>query len=265
MKIGFYQFSPIFGENKKNLEKVANLLLKCDADLVVLPELAFSGYLFIEKNEVLNLSQPIPGNISDTLKEIAIKKDMAIVTGFAELAGDKTYNSSFLVTPQGDITIYRKNHLFHEEKLYFEPGDLGFPVVTVKGVKIGMLICFDHFFPEAARTLALQGAQIICHPSNLVIPGKAQITTRTRSIENRVYWVLANRTGTEERGGKKFTYSGLSQISDPDGRIMVQAGEFEEGFFAVEINPELAKNKSITPLCSLFEDRRLDTYQLDKK
>ncbi|MCL2480990.1 MAG: acyltransferase [Spirochaetaceae bacterium] len=262
MKVGFYQFSPVFGEPQKNLETIAAQLLKCDADLVVLPELAFSGYLFIEKKEVFTLSEAIPGAISNKLKEIAIKKDMAIVTGFAELAGDKVYNSALLVTPEGNINIYRKNHLFHEEKLFFEPGDSGFPVFTVKGVKIGILVCFDHFFPEAARSLALQGAQVICHPSNLVIPQKAQITTRARSIENKIFWILANRTGSEIRGEKKFTYSGLSQISDPEGRIMVQAGEFEEGFFAVDINPELAKNKSITPLCSLFEDRRTDIYLL---
>ena len=262
MKVGFYQFSPEFGEPKKNLEKVTEQLSKSDADLVVLPELAFSGYLFIEKKEVLAFSEAVPGEISTTLREIAIKKDMAIVTGFAELAGDKAYNSALLITPEGDIKTYRKNHLFHEEKLFFEPGDLGFPVFTVKGVKVGMLVCFDHFFPEASRTLALQGAQIICHPSNLVIPFKAQITTRSRAIENRVFWVLANRTGQEIRGEKKFTYSGLSQISDPDGRIMVQAGELEEGFFTVDINPELAKNKSITPLCSLFQDRRTDIYKI---
>ena len=260
MKVGFYQFSPIFGEPKKNLEKITDILSKCDADLVVLPELAFSGYLFIEKKEVLALSDTIPGPNSDKIREIAIKKDMAIVVGFAELAGDKIYNSALLATPEGNIHIYRKNHLFHEEKLFFEPGDTGFPVFTVKGIKIGILVCFDHFFPEAARALALQGAQIICHPSNLVIPQKAQITTRARSIENKIFWILANRTGTEVRGEKKFTYSGLSQISDPDGRIMVQAGELEEGLFTVEINPDLSKNKSITPLCSVFQDRRTDLY-----
>ncbi|MCL2705757.1 MAG: acyltransferase [Spirochaetaceae bacterium] len=262
MKVGFYQFSPFFGEPKKNLEKITEQLLKCDADLVVLPELAFTGYLFTEKKEVLDLSEAIPGTISNKLKEIAVKKDMAIVTGFAELVENKAYNSALMVTHEGNINIYRKNHLFHEEKLFFEPGDSGFPVFTVKGIKIGILVCFDHFFPEAARSLALQGVQIICHPANLVIPQKAQITTRARSIENKIFWILANRTGSEIRGEKKFTYSGLSQISDPEGRVMVQAGEFEEGFFAVDINPELAKNKSITPLCSLFEDRRTDIYLL---
>ena len=262
MKVGFYQFSPFFGEPQKNLEKITEQLLKCDADLVVLPELAFSGYLFIEKKEVLSLSETIPGAISDKFREIAVKKDMAIVTGFAELAGEKVYNSAFLVTPEGNIHTYRKNHLFHEEKLFFEPGNSGFPVFTVKGVKIGILICFDHFFPEAARSLALQGAQVICHPSNLVIPAKAQITTRARSIENKIFWILANRTGTETRGGKKFTYPGLSQITDPDGKILTQADETEEGIFTAEIDPDLAKDKSITPLCSLFEDRRTDAYLL---
>ncbi len=262
MRAGFFQFSPVFGEPEANLKKITAALMKSDADLAVLPELALTGYLFTEKKEVSLLAETIPGPSAEKLAETAVKKNMTIVTGFAERSGETIYNSALLVTPEGDFRIYRKNHLFHEEKLFFTPGDLGFPVFSVKGVKIGLLVCFDHLFPEAARTLALQGAQIICHPSNLVLAGKAQITTRSRSIENRVFWILANRFGTETRGDKTLSYSGCSQITDPDGRIMVQAGGEEEGFYTADINPELAKDKSVTPLCDLFQDRRTDIYLL---
>ncbi|MDX9799786.1 MAG: nitrilase-related carbon-nitrogen hydrolase [Spirochaetia bacterium] len=262
MRAGFYQFAPIFGKPEQNLKKITDTLSKSDTDLAVLPELALTGYVFNDKQEVLNLSETVPGRSTEILAELAIKKNMTIVTGFAEKSGTAVYNSALMFTPAGEIKTYRKNHLFHEEKLFFTPGDLGFPVFTVNGVKIGLLVCFDHFFPEAARTLALQGAQVICHPSCLVLTGKAQVTTRSRSMENKIFWILANRFGTEVNGEKSLSFSGCSQITDPDGRIMVQAGDFEEGFFAVDINPALADDKSATPLCSVFKDRRTDIYLL---
>ncbi len=262
MKCGFYQFNPEFGNPGKNLKTITDALSNTNADLAVLPELCLSGYLFIEKEELIKLSETVPGPSTEKLSRLCIKKNMAVVLGMAEKDGDEYYNSAVLISPEGNIYSYRKNHLFHEEKLYFKKGNKGFPVFTVKGVKIGLLVCFDHMFPESARTLALQGAEIICHPSNLVLTGKAQITTRSRSMENKVFWILANRYGTESRGEKTLAYSGCSQISDPDGRIMIQAGESEEGFYSVEINPELARNKQITSLCDVFKDRRTDIYLL---
>ena len=262
MKCGFYQFNPEFGNPGKNLDTIINTLSKVNADLVVLPELSLSGYLFLEKKEVSEYAEPVPGPSTEKLSELSKKKDMAIVIGMAEEEGGEYYNSAVLITPDGEIQSYRKNHLFHEEKLFFKKGNNGFPVFTVKGIKVGLLVCFDHMFPESARTLALQGAEIICHPSNLVLTGKAQITTRSRSIENKVFWILANRYGTENRGEKSLTYSGCSQISDPDGRIMIQAGEFEEGFYSVDIDPDLARDKQVTALCDVFKDRRTDIYLL---
>ena len=262
MKCGFYQFDPEFGNPEKNLDTIISSLSKVDADLAVIPELSLSGYLFLEKAEVEKLAEPVPGPSTEKLSKLSKEKDMAIVIGMAEEEGGEYYNSAVLVTPEGGIHSYRKNHLFHEEKLFFKKGNNGFPVFSVKGVKIGLLVCFDHMFPESARTLALQGAEIICHPSNLVLTGKAQVTTRSRSIENKVFWILANRFGTENRGDKILTYSGCSQITDPDGRIMIQAGEFEEGFYCVEIDPEQARNKQVTTLCDVFKDRRTDIYLL---
>jgi len=262
MRCGFYQFNPEFGKPDENLETIMNKLSGIEADLVVLPELSLSGYLFLDKKEVMKTSETVPGPSTKKLAKLAKEKDMAIVIGIAEESEGEYYNSAVLITPDGKIRSYRKNHLFHEEKLFFKKGDKGFPVFTVKGVKVGLLVCFDHIFPEAARTLSLQGAEVICHPSNLVLTGKAQITTRSRSIENKVFWILANRYGTENRGEKELTYSGCSQITDPDGRVMIQAGEFEEGFYSVEIDPELARNKQVTSLCDVFKDRRTDIYLL---
>ena len=262
MKCGFYQFDPIFGNTEKNLEKIISTLSGSDADLVVIPELSLSGYLFLDKEEVEKTAETVPGPSTEKLSELAKNKDMAIVIGMAEKSGGNYYNSAVLITPDGKTHTYRKNHLFHEEKLFFINGDLGFPVFNVKGVKTGLLVCFDHMFPEAARTLALQGAEVICHPSNLVLTGKAQVTTRSRSIENKVFWILANRSGTENRGEKSLTYSGCSQITDPEGRVMVRAGEKEEGLYTVDIDPELARDKKVTPLCDVFQDRRCDIYLL---
>jgi predicted amidohydrolase len=131
----------------------------------------------------------------------------------------------------------------------------------VDGVRIGLLVCFDHFFPEAARSLALQGAQVICHPSNLVLE-HAQRNTITRAVENRVFWVLANRVGTETLDGRTLVFNGASQVVSPAGDIQVRAGRDTEELRVVEIDPAMALNKKVTPRNDLFEDRRTDLYRL---
>lgn len=122
-----------------------------------------------------------------------------------------------------------------------------------------MLVCFDHFFPEAARSLALHGAQIVCHPSNLVLE-YAQTNSVTRAIENRVFWVLANRVGSETVGDKTLEFSGRSQIVAPDGRVIAHADSKTEELLVVEIDPSEALDKKVTPRNDLFLDRRTDLY-----
>jgi predicted amidohydrolase len=261
MRIGFYQFSPVFGDVKANLQQIERALEGVEVDLIVLPELANSGYLFTSAEEVATLAEPIPGPTTEFLQKLARRRGCHFVLGLPERAGDLFYNSAVLVGPKGVIGIYRKAHLFYEEKLFFQPGDLGFPIFDVQGVKLGLLICFDHLFPEAARSLALKGAQIICHPSNLVLPTYGQLTTRVRSIENHVFWVLANRCGTEDRGTKKLTYTGCSQVTASDGSILSEATAEEETLKIVEIDPAKALDKHVTKLNDLFEDRRPDLYK----
>jgi predicted amidohydrolase len=123
-----------------------------------------------------------------------------------------------------------------------------------------MMICFDWLFPEAARTLALQGAEVICHPSNLVLPYCPQAMI-TRSLENRVFTITANRVGTEERvPGKPLKFIGTSQVTSPDGDVLCRAGSKREEAVAVEIDPARARKKLITPMNDIFRDRRKDLF-----
>jgi predicted amidohydrolase len=262
MRIGFCQFAPRFGDTEGNLEHVASALRRTRAELLVAPELALSGYLFGSRREVERLAEPLPGPATETLQRAARASGCHLVIGLAERAGRRLFNSAALIGPQGLLGRYRKLHLFAEEKLYFAPGDSGFPLFEVEGVKVGLLVCFDHMFPEAARTLALAGAQLICHPSNLVLPEYGQLTTRVRSIENRVFWVLANRHGREERHGRSLRYTGCSQITASDGRILARAEAEADAVQVVEIDPAEAVNKKVTPYNDLFGDRRPEAYRL---
>ncbi len=260
MRVGFFQFAPVFGEYEENIDRITEGLKDARADLIVLPELALSGYNFTTREEAEAAAETVPGKTTEILQKTSRDRGSYIVTGMAEKGEDGIYNSAVLIGPDGVEGIYRKMHLFAGEKRLFSSGNKGFPLFKVNGINIGMLVCFDHLFPEAARSLALKGARIICHPSNLVLPEYGQLTTRVRSVENRVFWILANRHGTESRKGKSLTYTGNSQITAPDGRILSSAPAGTDSLTIVEINPEEAADKHITAANDLFEDRRTDYY-----
>jgi predicted amidohydrolase len=162
--------------------------------------------------------------------------------------------------PDGFIGVYRKTHLFFEEKIFFAPGDTGFRVWDTRIGRIGIIVCFDWFFPEAMRSLALMGAEIVAHPANLVLPYCPQ-SMPVRCLENKVFAITANRTGQEARKkGNSLIFIGQSQITSHEGQILIRASESEEGLLSVDIDPELAKNKSMTSLNNIFKDRRPEMY-----
>jgi len=261
LKVGYYQFDVKFARPADNLSKVAAALARAQADLMVLPELFASGYLFASREEAAALAEPFPdGKTIETLVEIAADRRMTIVAGFAEKAGDKLYNSAAVVTPAGPVACYRKAHLFNEEKLWFAPGDTPLPVIDVGLAKIGVMICFDWYFPEAARSLALKGAQIICHPSNLVLP-YCPDSMPTRALENRVFTVTCNRIGSDDRGDRKLDFIGQSEIVTPKATILRRAPADEEELFITEIDPAEALDKNVTPRNHAFADRRTDLYE----
>ena len=260
MKVGFVQFEPVFGERERNVRRSMALMEGAEADLWVLPELCNTGYLFRSKEEVEDLSEEIPNGPSvRAWREMARNRNAHVVAGMAERANGKVFNAAVLVRPSGAVNVYRKAHLFDEEKRWFEPGDTGFEVFDIGKARIGMMVCFDWIFPEATRILALKGADLICHPANLVLP-YCPAAMVTRCVENRVFAVTCNRIGMERRGGKALSFIGSSQIVDPKGQVLVRAKRDEESVQVAEIDPTLARDKRITERNDLFEDRRGTLY-----
>ncbi len=262
INLGFLQFSPVYKDPDTNLDRIVILLQGCGDAIMVLPELCLTGY-DLDKQGFSYLGEDLStSNRLEFIASLCKELNLKIVLGFAERDGDNLYNSAAFVTPQGIKHVYRKAHLFHKEKGIFDRGDTGFHVIVDGGVSYGILLCYDWAFPEAARTLAFKGAEVILHPANLVLP-YGQRAMRTRSLENRVFTVTANRVGTE--GDLIFT--GRSQIVDVSGDILASFDTEEEGAQVVKINPQDAMDKWLTKqTCetdgnNLFNDRRPDLYK----
>lgn len=264
IRAGFYQFDPRFGEKDSNLKKAVSAIEGSEADLIVLPELFATGYQFTSKEEVAALSESIPDGITTkTLSELSISKKIYIVAGLAEAGKDgRLYNSAILTGPEGFIGLYRKTHLFFEEKLYFSPGDTGFRVWDTTFGKLGVMICFDWYFPESVRTLAMKGALVVAHPSNLVLP-HCPTSMPVRCLENRVFAVTANRIGAEERKpGRRLEFIGQSVICTPKAETLTKAPPDEEALMIAEIDPSQAIDKSLNKYNDIFKDRRPKFYDV---
>jgi predicted amidohydrolase len=261
MQVGFVQMLPVFGDIDANIEKAIAMMESQPAELYVLPELFASGYTFISGDEVARLAEPAgSGRTYSAMADFAAQHDCAVVYGFPEKAPKGFYNSGLFVDNKGNYELYRKLHLFYEESMYFKPGDLPLKPFEYRGAKLGMMICFDWIFPETTRILALKGAEIICHPVNLVMP-YCQNAMITRSIENRVFTITANRIGTEKRGRNEFTFTGQSQITGCKGDVIFRASDNKEQIFTADINCEDAKDKNVNALNNLWRDRRVDYYK----
>lgn len=261
VKAGFFQFTPEFGNVDANLKTVVSALRNTEADIIVLPELAFSGYLFSDRQELESLADdPHQSETVTRLTMLCRKGGSYIVTGFAEKNGDKIYNSALTIGADGLLHVYRKLHLFNTEKTYFDPGDTPLEAIDIGGVKIGVMVCFDWVFPEVARVLALKGADILCHPANLVL-NYCQQAMRTRAIENSVFAISANRCGIENRPAGNLTFTGQSQVVAPDGELIYRAPPISQEVFVAEIDIARARDKAMTQRNDLFADRRPDYYK----
>ncbi len=261
MRIGFIQMTPIWGDINRNLEIITRLVSGVNADLMVLPEFFNTGYLFVDPDEVSRLSEEIPGGpTTQFLSDLSKKTGTIFVGGLPERHGEFFYNSAVMTTPDGGVSLYRKTHLFDRECLYFQPGDTGFNVFEVAGVRIGIMICFDWIFPESCRALALNGADIIVHPSNLVLPycPKAMVT---RCLENHVFAVTCNRAGSENRDNQQLDFIGNSRIISPSGEVIGRADKENERICVVDIDPRESRNKQLTSHNHLFRDQRPEFYR----
>jgi predicted amidohydrolase len=260
-RVAFVQGRPAFGRSEQNLERGLALAASVRAELVILPELWSSGYVFSSHAEVAALAEDAAsGPTARALTAAARRERRHYIAGFPERARGRIYNSAMLVGPAGVKAVYRKLHLFEREQEWFAPGDLPLEVQRVGPARVGILICFDWRFPEAARVLALQGADVIAHPSNLVFPN-AQEAMRVRALENRLYTVTANRTGTETRPGGRVPFTGRSQIVDPNGEVVVRAGRTTSTAMAFDCDLALARDKRLTARTPIFSNRRPAFYR----
>ncbi|MHB8907343.1 MAG: nitrilase-related carbon-nitrogen hydrolase [Syntrophales bacterium] len=260
MKAGFIQFEPTFGEIEQNIRRIEFLFTRVDAELIILPELCNTGYLFTSRGEAEEMGEEVPaGRTTEALCRVARARESYIVAGLIEKELDRLYNAAVLVGPDGYIATYRKIHLFSEETLWFDPGDREFAVYDIGICRVGMMICFDWIFPEAARVLSLKGADILCHPANLVLPF-CQEAMVTRCLENRVYAITANRTGTEIRGNRSLHFTGKSQITGPDGMILSRAGAASEEVGVIDVDIDRSREKGINPYNDLLGGRRAEYY-----
>ncbi len=260
-RVAFVQGRPRFGRPEQNLEHGLALAATTPADLVVLPELWSSGYVFSSHAEVAALAEDAATGLTARMLRAAARRERRhLVAGFPEVCRGRYYNSAMLVGPSGVRAVYRKVHLFERERLWFLPGDIPFAVHRVGAAKVGMLICFDWRFPEAARVLALLGADVIAHPSNLVFPDAQRIMV-IRALENRVFVVTANRTGADDRPGGRVAFTGRSQIVDPRERVLARAGARATCARAADCDLSLARDKALTPLTHLFTTRRPAFYR----
>jgi len=257
LTVGYLQLEPRPGEPESNRRRMVELLSPHRADLVVLPELATSGYC-LEAAAMRAAAEPLDGPTAGVLRELARKTGAHYVVGLPELDGGRLFNSALLVGPDGPVAGYRKLHLFGFEPGIFTPGDREPEPVELLGTKIGLMICFDWIYPETARILALKGATLLCHPANLVLPHCPEAMV-TRCLENRVYAVTADRVGVEEWRGEPMRFIGRSQVVTPRGEVLGRAGENEERFCAVEIDTTLAEDKTVQGN-DLFAGRRRDFY-----
>jgi len=260
VKAGYVQTSPLFGEKERNFQQVLDLTSNISADLLVLPELFATGYAFVSKEEFNSLSEEGEEETARFLKQLSHQTGAVIIAGFIEKEKDKFFNSAMMIKDDVVIGIYRKVHLFNEEKRWFVQGDKPFEVYNVNDVCIGTMICFDWIYPEACRTLAIKGAQIIAHPSNLVLPW-CQATMQTRCLENRVFAVTANRIGREQRGTNDFNFTGGSQITAVNGTVLSSAPTDIPYVDVIEIDPSMADNKMINSYNDLLKDRRTEFYK----
>lgn len=260
MNVGVFQFTPARARPDQNAATLESALHGAAVDLLVAPELATSGYLYLDRAELASVAESVPdGPTTKRLLAACKATNRSMVFGLPEAAGGKIYNSCVLATPSGRTTTYRKAHLFDTETLVFDRSGPSEDLAEVAGASVGLMICFDWRFPEVARLLALRGAEVLAHPSNLVLP-YCQDAMVTRAIENRVFAITANRTGEERVGSTSIRFTGRSQIVSPKGERLAVMNETDEGIRVAVIEPSLARDKKATARNDLFADRRVDLW-----
>jgi N-carbamoylputrescine amidase len=264
----------------ENLKKAISMVKKAKgkgADVVCLPELFMGPYFCQEQDpKIFDLAEPVPGPTTEALAKVAKEMKMTILASvFERRAPGIHHNTLVVLLPDGKIGgLYRKMHIPHDplfhEKYYFAPGDLGFKTFKTPHGKLGTLVCWDQWFPEAARLTALQGAEVIFyptaigwHPKEKKEWGPAQVSAwetmqRAHAIANGVYVAAVNRVGHEKIVGDGIEFWGHSFIADPFGRVLAQASHDKEEILTARVDPKL--QEEVRRNWPFFRDRRIEHY-----
>ncbi len=263
-----------------NLDKADTAIAeaaKQGAQIVCLPEL-FTGPYFCQTEDyhLFDLAEPIPGPSSERLAKAAKKYNVVVVGSLFEKRMPGVYhNTAVVFDATGEsLGLYRKMHIpedpLYLEKYYFTPGDLGFKVFPTKSAKVGTLVCWDQWYPEAARLTALQGAEVIFyptaigwHPKEKAEYGEAQhsaweTSMRGHAIANGTYVAAVNRIGHEVLAGDGIEFFGASFVADPFGRILKRASHDKEEILTVTCDRKLMEE--VRRNWPFFRDRRIDAY-----
>ena len=267
IKVAGVQMDVAFGDKGRNLDRIIKSTEAAAIDgakLVVFPECAVTGYCFESREEALPFAESIPGPSTEQLAAVCRRFEVFVVVGLLELDDKRLFNACVLIGPSGVISSYRKVHLpFLGVDRFTTPGDRPFGVASAGNLRVGMNICYDTAFPEAARILALDGADVIVLPTNWP-PGAectADFVINTRALENKVYYVAVNRIGSE-RG---FQFIGKSKICDTNGNTLAVAQHTRETTLYAEIDVAESRKKRIVRvpdkhIIDRFADRRPEMY-----
>ncbi|HEY8669923.1 MAG TPA: carbon-nitrogen hydrolase [Terriglobales bacterium] len=285
-RVGLVQMSAT-PDPDKNLQRAIDRLHQAaakGAQIVCLPELFQTQYFCQREDAALfDLAEPIPGRTTARLAEVAKQLRIVVIASLFEKRAPGVYhNTAAMIDADGSLRgIYRKMHIpddpLYYEKFYFTPGDLGFKAFDTQVGRVGTLVCWDQWYPEAARLTALQGAQVLFYPTAIgwhpdekekfgVAQHDAwQVIQRAHAIANGVYVAVVNRVGFEEgdiRGdkapGKGLEFWGGSFIADPFGRVIAQASHDKEEILVAEV--DLRALEDIRRNWPFLRDRRIDSY-----
>ena len=225
MKVELIQLAGRDGDTAYNLARALQAIAACaaDTDLVVFPETQLMGFPMADN--IAALAEPLTGPSVQAIIEAARQHNIAVTLGVAENDNGRFYNTTLLITPDGIALRYRKTHLWASDRGIFEPGDR-YATALYKGVRIGLLICFDIEFPESARALGQLGAELILVTNGNMDPyGPVHRTAiMARAMENQAFAVMVNRVGSGDDG---LVFAGGSAVVDPFGQMLCEAGREE--------------------------------------
>jgi 5-aminopentanamidase len=239
MRIALLQMTAIAGDVPANLARIAEAATSAEqqsADLLITPELATVGYG--AGDDIHHLAELRDGAQIASLAAIAADAGLAIIAGFAERDRAFIYNSAVFTDGRSEPVIYRKSHLYGDyEQAIFAAGDPTATIVAWRGLKLGLLICYDVEFPENVRRLALAGADLVAVPTALPVSPEAEMIAErviaVRAFENQIFVAYANHTGRDDH----FAYAGLSHVAAPDGSTLAKASATEAGLIIAELRP----------------------------